>query len=637
MKGLDLKRLKKVSSDDKTTIFRHGNGHEIKIAHHGLSPKMLEELNKIPLHEMSEGGSIESKKQRIDLERGVNKPTTLKGRSEAGVKHSPAYSYGGKKWDTELSKDEHRKTLSDLKAMPKPKLMADGGYSAYELAKGAPPDETQDSSPDTTPWYAPGSALAQPYGPPTPATNLPFTGPSFQQQLEQTQQGPFQSQYQDNQPQQSSAPSQQQGQPSSPSQGEQVDQDSDEEDGETPSSEDIDNTQNISAQGPDNAAPAASPPPTPQQVYNNNIQHLSSDDPAIVQDLHSGDIKPETYSDLFNKKGILGQIGMIFGLMVGGAGAGLSHQQNALLGMMNNELDRDLDAQKQNQAKSVNLVRLAQQHELNQAQQQLMGAQSQTQRAMAQQALSNADVNGSASALSKLEYMKNQYLYDKYNLIPPGPSKVAAGQVLGAIQQNSNQRIANAYHQASTVVANRYQMSPQSPANNMVDVGGLNDLQVRAKMGDPSVSPQDVQNATNEYGNMEQVETSRNNFNAAFSNLNQSVLKGAFSPRQRDAYVAQMAQDITKANPTISVEQATNQINAFVPKAGDPKGTDVVKRQQGNAFFNEAEANTPTMNRFGLRKYPDSQAAEGGSQAMKTSISKSGRPIGFKNGKWVYQ
>jgi hypothetical protein len=244
---------------------------------------------------------------------------------------------------------------------------------------------------------------------------------------------------------------------------------------------------------------------------------------------------------------------------------------------------------------------------MNQAQQQLFGAQTGTQKALAQQAISNADVNGTAAATARLELAKNHYLYQKYNMIPPGPDKIAAGQALGAIQQSSNQKIANANHQASLQAAMKYQMSPQSPANNLVNVQGITDLTARAKLGDPSVSPQDAQSANDEYGKMQQVETSRNNFNAAFSDLNGSVLKGAFSPRQRAAYVAQMAQDITKANPTISVEQATNQINAFVPKAGDPKGTDVVKRNQGNAFFNEAEANTPTLDRFGLRQYPANQ------------------------------
>src|SRR5271169_1889359 len=52
MKGLDLRRLNKVSSDENTTIFKHDMGHELKIAHAGLSPKMLKEVQNLPVKGM---------------------------------------------------------------------------------------------------------------------------------------------------------------------------------------------------------------------------------------------------------------------------------------------------------------------------------------------------------------------------------------------------------------------------------------------------------------------------------------------------------------------------------------------------------------------------------------------------------
>ena len=50
MKGLDLSKLKKVSSDDKVTVFKHVNGHELRVAHAGLSPKFLKDLQALPMH-----------------------------------------------------------------------------------------------------------------------------------------------------------------------------------------------------------------------------------------------------------------------------------------------------------------------------------------------------------------------------------------------------------------------------------------------------------------------------------------------------------------------------------------------------------------------------------------------------------
>ena len=50
MKGLDLSKLKKVSSDKDSTTFSHADGHSVKVAHSGLSPKMRKEMEAIPIH-----------------------------------------------------------------------------------------------------------------------------------------------------------------------------------------------------------------------------------------------------------------------------------------------------------------------------------------------------------------------------------------------------------------------------------------------------------------------------------------------------------------------------------------------------------------------------------------------------------
>lgn len=61
--GFDLSRFKKVSSDDKATTMRHSNGHEVKIVHSALSPKMREQIEALPMHtpepaKMARGGVV---------------------------------------------------------------------------------------------------------------------------------------------------------------------------------------------------------------------------------------------------------------------------------------------------------------------------------------------------------------------------------------------------------------------------------------------------------------------------------------------------------------------------------------------------------------------------------------------------
>lgn len=88
----------------------------------------------------------------------------------------------------------------------------------------------------------------------------------------------------------------------------------------------------------------------------------AADDEAAktFQDLLSGKIQPKTYQKLVDEKGggVLGKIGLIFGMMLSGAGSGLTGQPNILLQMMDKEIDRDLEAQKKSVEGAQNLYQL---------------------------------------------------------------------------------------------------------------------------------------------------------------------------------------------------------------------------------------------------------------------------------------
>lgn len=88
---------------------------------------------------------------------------------------------------------------------------------------------------------------------------------------------------------------------------------------------------------------------------------------AFGNDIHSGAIHPKTYSDLFADKSTLGKLGTIFGLIVGGAGAGLTHGPNMALEMMNKQIDRDIQAQQNSASNAQNWYQSALAHEKNKA------------------------------------------------------------------------------------------------------------------------------------------------------------------------------------------------------------------------------------------------------------------------------
>lgn len=86
---------------------------------------------------------------------------------------------------------------------------------------------------------------------------------------------------------------------------------------------------------------------------------------AQAQDYASGAITPETYHSLYAKKDTLGKIGTLFGLLVSGLGSGITHQPNAVLEMMNKQIENDLSSQKSTKENARNFITMQYQNNLN--------------------------------------------------------------------------------------------------------------------------------------------------------------------------------------------------------------------------------------------------------------------------------
>ena len=328
MKGLDLRKLKKVSSDDKTTTFKHDNGHELKVAHSGLSAKLLKELQSLPMHgqKMKDGGEPD----------------------------------------------------------PQPNVSPDDSVQPAPAAPvSVPADYTQGAS-------APGAVATTGNNPNNPIQD-------------QTAQAPDASQ--------GAAP---------PAWG-------------------------------DKTSAASAQPMTAGQVLTQPVSsgdalaHLNEQTQALRTDFNNGQITPKTYNDLFAKKDTLGKLGMMFGLIAGGAGAGLSHQPNALLGMMDKEIDRDLEAQKQTKSNQYNALNLAETHYRNEVASHL--TEQQAKLTNQQAALANANIKLLAQSTTKasMENAAEQHFMQKAGLLPENTqngqkARAAAGFVSNAITQQQAQR-----------------------------------------------------------------------------------------------------------------------------------------------------------------------------------------------------
>ncbi len=61
---LNMSNLKKISGDDKSSTFKHPDGHTMKIAHAPLSVLQRKQIEKMPIHNFDEGGDVSSDQDR---------------------------------------------------------------------------------------------------------------------------------------------------------------------------------------------------------------------------------------------------------------------------------------------------------------------------------------------------------------------------------------------------------------------------------------------------------------------------------------------------------------------------------------------------------------------------------------------
>lgn len=166
---------------------------------------------------------------------------------------------------------------------------------------------------------------------------------------------------------------------------------------------------------PTQTAPVIPQAPKPSDDYMQEAKH-------IEHDFAKGHITPKTYSSMYANKSTLGKIGTIFGLLISGAGSGLAGQKNAVMDMMDKEIQQDLDAQVATKSNQMNFMKLAEEHVMNQAQRNHLTAEDKIKaRALAQ----------------KYAYMST---YDKLakqtQSMPEGQAKINALNALAGVAKS---------------------------------------------------------------------------------------------------------------------------------------------------------------------------------------------------------
>lgn len=503
MKGLDLRKLKKVKEDNKVAILSHPDGHEVKIAKGGISPSLRDQLSKLKMNEsekepkMAEG-TDPSNPEQAPLEISPVDPNSEEGRSLASAQPMDPNS----------------------------------------------PAQAQDTAPEA-----------------------PSTGPAQIQ----------------------------------------------------------DHSQDV----------VGDPNQTKQQML--------SEDQAWQQDLMNGHIKPETYHDLFAKKDTLGKIGTLFGLMVSGGGAGLTHQPNAVLQMMNNEIKNDLDAQVQSKTNAYNFLRLNQAERLHQGQLAKMVQEGKLSEAEAKAATTRAGVEAYGMAQMQMNRAALHKLVVDTNKLPVGsPQRAQAMATLSGLYgviNDSSLNIADRAAVASAYANSGIQTTPQK-GESPIDYNKMNQLEVASQRKIPGAPTEhDLSEMTKEATMLEENQATRKMWEDSFQRLDKMFLAGKLNPNmvaaEQNALSAQLAHQTVKR---YNDSEAHAQAQGMFPDWRDWGGARPEKWRKGHQFFDAPTKAVPTLKRFGVLTPSQQQPTQAGGGLKEGQTGKfNGRPVVVKNGSWTYQ
>lgn len=384
---IDYSKFKKIDSDDKSTTLLHPSGHQIIIAHKGLSQDHKKELDDMPIHQAKGGFSKYSQKFDPNIKKKMYTRPPGKGIGPEASGLSKASS---------PSQPERDPAYTEPKDIGSQQPAPTGKYGLPVLPK-KPVSEWNVKEPQTSPMYPPCiNPSCKSYGRSHPNCRC-YGGNEYayekmaeggevkgfcshgarvhEKGCEYFKDGGMSGKESDSDKLEQAAQDVNANLQSTEPQQEETESAS--SPNEQPEINVAESRQPDAAQtNPDEDQAASEPqqdqsvlpeqdqesrPQTPieqaQAIKNNYSNMMLKESNDIQQDLANGHIDPKTYHDLMWKdKGVLGKLGTIFGMMMSSMGAGLSHQPNMYMQMMDNEIARDLDAQKAEVSKKQNLL-----------------------------------------------------------------------------------------------------------------------------------------------------------------------------------------------------------------------------------------------------------------------------------------
>lgn len=571
---MDLSKFKKISSDSKTTVLEHEKGHKIEIAHNAISAGIKSQLDKMPMHlcdggepqKMAYGGGpgYETKPEdeqppqnpqdQIDSIKAPwsqNVPAVPEPAKEA-VK-GPDLTEQQKKYnevidnmyqarDPILYPPDKIKAMKFQSAGEEPSTGLDYGVMQGALSKLSDEKESESNKAD---WTAlenqKKNQLRQGFG------MTPLPGPSglgsdrAQPISDDISQAP-----QDQSQQQSPIPNMSDAQMSAIQMGVQGIQQAQKADSQFGAMQKIAAEANLKALNDIDTN------------FQSGLKTKQGEIDNILKEVASNKIDPKHYMENLSAPK---KVATAIGLILGGMGGGLMHQENPALKMLNSQIDRDVKAQQDNQENRLSIA--------GHYSQQLGNMQAGAAFAKAtQMAIYAAQINK------------------------------AAGQTADPLAKGrAQQAIAQLYQQGIPYLrqAQTYSMLYGKEGNNMPTEQKLLLMKNSGMIDDKQY----------EAGNKEQekvgeVSDLKNAWENSFKDLSSRALAGTLSFRDRQSAIDAIAGRIMRLGEgRVTPEMANKQAHALLPVGGEADATRANKHQRGQMYF-DAMVQAPTLTGLGI-------------------------------------
>lgn len=409
-------------------------------------------------------------------------------------------------------------------------------------------------------------------------------------------------------------------------------------------------------------------------ITNPPAEQMHQEQMAQAQDLASRKIHPKTISDMFADQDLPSKLGLGISILLGGIGGGITHQGNGAVDYLNKLIERDYNAQKDSKEGANTYLSNQYNHELNQAHQKLINAQS------AQIPLTNGQIKANTRNLDEDAKLKAQngtinglkiYLLqhadDAVQKLPPDQQAAAQQTIDTQLKQpiiagmidSNNQTAAQlqaraalrglpglgaaGFQDGQDASDQQQPQAAQAPAagpNTGVDIDKLNSLINKGKVGASMDIPVGMNQAESSEA-LKEAQLVQDNravakmFSDSFQNLN-NMTAGKLTPDARAAEINALGAQIARATTgQYNSAEAVNQARAMFPEPGDLPETRKEKFRKAMQHFQVQEAATPTLQRFKLKqpfpKYTGDAPKEG-----ETGTA-NGKKVVFKNGAWRAQ